>query len=98
MAVRMQVETIISCDGLEGRCPEKAQLRTVVAASTSISQARKLGWLIEDEVQCPACTVSPQTQSIPMIKTHYAWPTQLIGSHTSHQRPSQPEVRHLRLA
>lgn len=98
MAVRTQIETIISCDGLEGRCPSDAQLRTVVPAVTSISQARKLGWLVEDEVYCPSCVQAPQTASLPVVQTHYPWPTELPGAGVAVPRQQRPAVRHLRLA
>ena len=98
MAVRTQIETIISCDGLEGRCPSEAQLRTVVPAVTSISQARKLGWLVEDEVHCPSCSEAPQTATIPVVQTHYPWPTELPGAATARERPNRNTFRHLRLA
>lgn len=98
MAVRTHVETIISCDGVEGRCNTSAQLHSVLPATASINRAKKLGWSIEDEVRCPSCQETPQTAAITVVQTHYPWPTQLPGAAEAPARDSRPAVRHLRLA
>lgn len=99
MAVRTHIETIISCDGPDGRCPQQAQLHEILPATASISRARGMGWEIDDEVRCPSCNAAPQTAALPVIQTHYRWPTELPGAQVERIRPASPSViRHLRLA
>lgn len=54
---------------------------------------------IDDEVRCPSCQVAPQTAALPVIRTHYQWPTELPGAKVERIRPArQSVIRHLRLA
>lgn len=97
MAVRTHMETIISCDGAEGRCPHQAQLCMALPPTTLISRARSLGWAVDEDVRCPGCAAAPQTASLP-VQTHYPWPTELPGARSMNQPRHRPEGRHLRLA
>lgn len=97
MAVRTHTETIISCDGADGRCPGQAQLLMALPPTTSVSRARSLGWLVDEDVRCPECAAAPQTAALP-VQTHYPWPTELPGARSITQARHKPEGRHLRLA